>query len=150
MRQILEIKIDINIMKKSYFILGLFLFISINNISFANDVGLEERLYSKMTKHNIERATENLLVALESIPDGKKHVWKHGSYKGYIIPVTTFINEEGYFCRNYVEVLIRVTEYNMYENMACRDHDSQWVWIETTSANETIGAKKKNKYSIFQ
>mgnify|MGYP001216296109 FL=1 len=52
---------------------------------------------------------------------------------------------EGYFCRTYVEVLIRLAEYNMYDNMACRDHDSEWVWIETTSANETQGIVK-NKH----
>ena len=94
-----------------------------------------------MTDFNIQKATENLLTALETIPDGEKYIWKSGSYKGYIIPAITFINEEGYFCRKYMEVLIRLNEYNMYENLACRDHDGEWVWIETTSANETQGQK---------
>jgi len=64
--------------------------------------------------------------------------------QGYIIPKTTFINLEGYFCRTYLEVLIRRAEYNMYDNTACRDHDGEWVWIETTSANETQGNVKIN------
>ena len=34
--------------------------------------------------------------------------------------------------------------HNMYDNKACRDHDGEWVWIETTSANETQGNVKIN------
>ena len=127
--------------------LGLFVFIILlifNTNSFAKHEGLEERLYSKMTDFNVQRATENLMLTLETKPDGEKHVWKSGSYKGYIIPKTTFINFEGYFCRTYIEVLIRRSEYNMYDNSACRDHDGEWVWIETTSANETQGNVKIN------
>ena len=127
--------------------LGLFVFIILlifNTNSFAKHEGLEERLYSKMTDFNVQRATENLMLTLETKPDGEKHVWKSGSYKGYIIPKTTFINFEGYFCRTYIEVLIRRSEYNMYDNIACRDHDGEWVWIETTSANETQGNVKIN------
>ena len=88
-----------------------------------------------MTNFNTEKAVENLLIALETIEDGKKHVWESASYQGYIIPINTIINEEGYFCRNYMEVLIRRSEYNIYENKACRDHDGEWIWFETTSAN---------------
>ena len=127
--------------------LGLFVFIILlifNTNSFAKHEGLEERLYSKMTDFNVLRATENLMLTLETKPDGEKHVWKSGSYKGYIIPKTTFINFEGYFCRTYIEVLIRRSEYNMYDNTACRDHDGEWVWIETTSVNETQGNVKIN------
>ena len=127
--------------------LGLFVFIILlifNSNSFAKHEGLEERLDSKMTDFNVQRATENLMLTLETKPDGEKHVWKSGSYKGYIIPKTTFINFEGYFCRTYIEVLIRRSEYNMYDNTACRDHDGEWVWIETTSANETQGNVKIN------
>ena len=32
---------------------------------------------------------------------------------------------------------IRISEYNIYENKACRDHDGEWVWFETTSANKS-------------
>ena len=67
----------------------------------------------------------NLLIALETIPDGKKHYWKNDSYKGYITPINTVINEEGYFCRNYIEVLIKRSEYNIYENKTCRDNDGE-------------------------
>ena len=89
-----------------------------------------------MTDSETQNAVENLSIALETIPDGKKHYWTNGSYKGYITPVNTIINEEGYFCRNYIEVLIKRSEYNIYENKACRDHDGEWVWFETTSANK--------------
>ena len=134
------LKLLINKFRKPQFKLGLFvliLFTILNGQSLAKHEGLEERLYSKMTDFNVAAETENLLLALESNPDGEKYIWTHGSYKGYIIPVTKFLNEEGYFCRNYVEVLIRRAEYNMYENMACRDHDGEWVWIETRSANQS-------------
>jgi Surface antigen len=44
----------------------------------------------------------------------------------------------GYFCRDYVEVIVRNgKKYNVYENNACRDHDGEWVWIETRSANQS-------------
>ena len=141
------LKLFINKFGKPQFKLGLFvliLFTILNGQSLAKHEGLEERLYSKMTDFNVTRATENLMFALETKPDGEKHIWKSGSYKGYIIPKTTFINLEGYFCRTYIEVLIRRSEYNMYDNIACRDHDGEWVWIETTSANETQGNVKIN------
>jgi surface antigen len=98
---------------------------------------LEEKLYSKMTDYNAEKAVENLLIALDTIEDGSKYTWESASYEGYIIPINTIINEEGYFCRNYMEVLIRRSEYNIYEKKACRDHDGEWVWFETTSANKS-------------
>ena len=126
--------------------MGLFIFMFfLITPSFGSHEGPEERLYEKMTDFNVAAATENLLIALETSPDGEKYIWKHGSYKGYVIPTTTFLNEEGYFCRNYVEVLIRRTEYNMYENLACRDHDGEWVWIETTTAYQAQG-NKRNKH----
>lgn len=147
MKQMLIFKTLTNDFGKPQIKLGLFVFIILlifNSKSFAKHEGLEERLYSKMTDFNVQRATENLMLTLETKPDGEKHVWKSGSYKGYIIPKTTFINFEGYFCRTYIEVLIRRSEYNMYDNTACRDHDGEWVWIETTSANETQGNVKIN------
>jgi hypothetical protein len=147
MKQMLIFKTLTNDFGKPQIKLGLFVFIILlifNTNSFAKHEGLEERLYSKMTDFNVQRATENLMLTLETKPDGEKHVWKSGSYKGYIIPKTTFINFEGYFCRTYIEVLIRRSEYNMYDNTACRDHDGEWVWIETTSANETQGNVKIN------
>jgi hypothetical protein len=147
MKQMLIFKTLTDDFGKPQIKLGLFVFIILlifNTNSFAKHEGLEERLYSKMTDFNVQRATENLMLTLETKPDGEKHVWKSGSYKGYIIPKTTFINFEGYFCRTYIEVLIRRSEYNMYDNTACRDHDGEWVWIETTSANETQGNVKIN------
>ena len=74
---------------------------------------------------------------------------KYGSNYGFFIlskkkKAGFHINLEGYFCRTYLEVLIRRAEYNMYDNTACRDHDGEWVWIETTSANETQGNVKIN------
>jgi len=121
---------------KPQLILGFCLFFLLTLPSKSNEQ-LQERLYSQMTDFNTQRAVENLLIALETKEDGEKHVWKSASYKGYIIPINTIINEEGYFCRNYMEVLIRRAEYNIYENKACRDHDGEWVWFETTSANQS-------------
>ena len=104
MRLTLPYNLIITNLKKPLNKLGLFLFIIFlifNTKVFANHE-LEERIYSKMTDFNIQRATENLLTALETIPDGEKYIWNSGSYKGYVIPAITFINEEGYFCRKYM------------------------------------------------
>jgi surface antigen len=81
----------------------------------------------------------NFYLTLSQRPHAIKgiFVWKSASYKGYIIPINTIINEERYFCRNYMEVLIRRSEYNIYENKACRDHDGECIWFETTSANKS-------------
>jgi len=115
--------------------LWLILLIIFNFAAHAND-DLEGRLYTDMTDTDTQYAVENLLIALETMPDGKKHYWKNDSYEGYITPINIIINEEGYFCRNYIEVLIKRSEYNIYENKACRDHDGEWVWFETTIANK--------------
>ena len=99
---------------------------------------ITEDLYSKMNEKHIDAAAENLLIALETKADNQRHRWVQGSYEGYIIPFSTYINELGYFCRDYVEVIVKnEKKYNVYENYACRDHDGEWVWIETRSANET-------------
>ena len=127
---------------KPQIFLGLSLLFILYSFSAFSNHEIEERLYSKMSDKKIEVATENLLAALETKEDGTKHKWKSGHYSGYIIPITTIINEEGYFCRNYMEVLIRYSEYNIYENQACRDHDGEWVWIETSNINKSEGRKK--------
>ena len=146
MRLILNHKLNIHNFKKSQFYLGLFL-IYLFLILFPTKINaveteLEERLYERMTDFVTERATENLLIALETKEDGSKHTWNAARYSGYIIPTLTFINEQGYFCRDYLEVLIRDSEYNIYENKACRDHDGAWIWIETTSANQSEGRQR--------
>lgn len=103
-----------------------------------NEIEINEDIYSQMNDTHIEKAAENLLIALETKSDNQKHRWAQGSYEGYIIPFSTFINDLGYFCRDYVEVIIRNgSRYNVYENFACRDHDGEWVWIQTKSANKS-------------
>ena len=102
------------------------------------EVEITEDLYSQMQDIHVEAAAENLLIALETKADNQKHRWIRGSYEGYIIPFSTFINDLGYFCRDYVEVIVRNgTRYNVFENFACRDHDGEWVWIQTKSANKS-------------
>jgi hypothetical protein len=102
------------------------------------EVEITEDLYSQMQDMHVEAAAENLLIALETKADNQKHRWVKGSYEGYIIPFSTFINDLGYFCRNYVEVIIKNgSRYNVFENFACRDHDGEWVWIQTNSANKS-------------
>ena len=127
-----------------YSILFLFFFINSADAFFHKKEKVEttneitEDLYSKMNDKHVDAAAENLLVALETKADNEKHKWTQGSFQGYIIPFSTYINELGYFCRDYVEVIIRYGKrYNVYENNACRDHDGEWVWIETRSANKS-------------
>ena len=148
MRQILNHKFKTHKLKKSQFLLGLFLILSVLIFMFSktyaseHEKELDERLYEKMSDFVVEKATESLLIALETNEDGARLEWKRARYSGYVIPTVTFINEQGYFCRDYLEVLIRDSEYNIYENKACRDHDGAWIWIETTSANQSKGRKK--------
>ena len=127
-----------------YSILFLFIFINSADAFFHKKEKVEttkeitEDLYSKMEERHIDVAVENLLIALEGTPDNQKHRWVKGSYEGYILPFATYINEVGYFCRDYVEVIVRNgSRYNVFENFACRDHDGEWVWIETKSANQS-------------
>ena len=102
------------------------------------EVEITEDLYSQMQDIHVEAAAENLLIALETKADNQKHRWVKGSYEGYIIPFSTFINDLGYFCRDYVEVIIKNgSRYNVFENFACRDHDGEWVWIQTKSVNKS-------------
>ena len=136
-----------NINKARGFFLGLYaifiLFSTVNHSEaffFKKEKNKEitEDLYSKMNDKHIDAAAKNLLIALETKNDNQRHRWVQGSYEGYIIPFSTYINELGYFCRDYVEVIVKNgKKYNVYENNACRDHDGEWVWIETRSANKT-------------
>ena len=114
-------------------------FYRLNNVSWLQPMcEYPQNLYSKMNDKHIDAAAENLLIALETKADNQKHNWTQGSFQGYIIPFTTYINELGYFCRDYVEVIIQNNKrFNVYENNACRDHDGEWVWIETRSANKS-------------
>ena len=126
-----------------YSILFLFIFINSADAFFHKKEKVEttkeitEDLYSKMEERHIDVAVENLLIALETKSDNQKHRWVSRAFEGYIIPFSTYINELGYFCRDYVEVIVKGYRYNVYENNACRDHDGEWVWIETRSANKS-------------
>ena len=65
---------------KPQLILGFcFLFLFISPL-YSNEE-LEEKLYSKMTDYNAEKAVENLLIALETIEDGKKNAFKFDQNK---------------------------------------------------------------------
>ena len=100
----------------------------------ANEV-LDENFYSNLSDQELDLATSTLLIALETLADGEQVDWKGEKFSGYIIPSTTYMNEEGYFCRDYLEVFQKFSEFNMYQNKACRDHDGEWVWFETSFTN---------------
>ena len=55
-----------------------------------------------MNDKHIDAAAQNLLIALETKADNQKHRWVNGGFEGYDLPFSTFINELGYFCRDYV------------------------------------------------
>lgn len=115
------------------YIIGLVLVLTFNNLK-AEEI-LDENFYSNLSDQELDQATRTLLVALETLSDGDKVEWKGEKFSGYIIPSTTYMNEEGYFCRDYLEVFQRFSEFNMYQNKACRDHDGEWVWFETIFTN---------------
>ena len=121
----------INIFKLDSLFLIIFIALTLTNVSAADSNQIQERYYNDMGQKELEISTLNLLQALETIPDGETLSWQEGIYKGYVVPVSTVINEQGYFCRDYLEVLIRLSKYEMYENKACRDHDGEWVWIQS-------------------
>jgi len=122
-----------NIFKNWPYILGLVLFFIFNPLK-ANEV-LDENFYSNLSDQELDLATSTLLIALETLADGEQVDWKGEKFSGYIIPSTTYMNEEGYFCRDYLEVFQKFSEFNMYQNKACRDHDGEWVWFETSFTN---------------
>ena len=112
---------------------------------------LKEKFYSKMTDRNVEVAVENLLFALEKVEDSAKHKWIHGSYSGYIIPFSTFISEAGYFCRDYVEVLIRYnTRYNVYENKDQKDKAKEFVYQKFTTNAPNYGNSNWINYGSLE
>ena len=123
----------IKLLKNWPYIIGLVLVLTFNTLK-ADEV-LDENFYSNLSDQELDQATRTLLVALETLSDGDKEEWKGEEFSGYIIPSSTYINEEGYFCRDYLEVFQRFSEFNMYQNKACRDHDGEWVWFETIFTN---------------
>ncbi len=123
----------IKLLKNWPYIIGLVLVLTFNTLK-ADEV-LDENFYSNLSDQELDQATRTLLVALETLSDGDKAEWKGEEFSGYIIPSSTYINEEGYFCRDYLEVFQRFSEFNMYQNKACRDHDGEWVWFETIFTN---------------
>ena len=78
------LNIDLKFIKKPQNLLGLFVSLLITFTSITKTIAaeeeLEERLYERMSDFVLEAATENLLVALETKEDGKKHKWSKFSY----------------------------------------------------------------------
>lgn len=67
-------------------------------------------------------------TALNTLPSGKAMVWKSslGSGTGEVIPVRTFKNKEGQYCREYRDERYGMNVESLRFTVACRQSDKRW------------------------
>jgi surface antigen len=84
-----------------------------------------------MTDSDVQIAAKAMQAGLENRPDGDKENWTNPQTgrQGAIIPVATYVSDNGYFCRRYKEEMaLTGGRYGVSFNEACRNDDGIWVW----------------------
>ena len=66
-------------------------------------------------------------LALETLPNGRSVPWTaHGGVGGVIMPVETYLNADGTYCRSYVVSLTRDGVTDERQEIACRHGVGDW------------------------
>lgn len=87
--------------------------------------------YERLTDDDIARAATNLQKALESGVDGETMLWSNErtGRAGAVMPLRTFVTEDGDFCRDYLETLVVDSLIETFENTGCRVSSGVWHWV---------------------
>jgi surface antigen len=91
----------------------------------------DDELYAEMTEDDLDLAGKTFQEAMEGVNDEGALTWSNpeSGNSGFFRPVRTYVTSGGYFCRDYEETLNVNAEQGTYQNMACREVDGGWIWV---------------------
>ena len=89
-------------------------------------------LYDAMSADDVIYAAKTTQSGLETAKQGEVRLWKNpaSGTSGSIEVGSTFIDEGGAFCRDYLEsIKLSDGRTGKFENTACRTENGTWQWI---------------------
>ena len=91
---------------------------------------------------------ETLQYALEYNPTDQESSWVNpdSGTSGAIVPVNTYINERGLYCREYIQTIIIGGEEQLGYGTACRRPDGTWVIVVDQPAAGYARVAEKTTY----
>jgi len=94
------------------------------------------QIYAGLEPSNAARASEAVQKALEHQPSGGELRWRNEQTgaSGLVRPLRTFKAAEGYFCRVFLEEVVKGQEERSSERLACRDKAGRWRDAELSKA----------------
>ena len=87
---------------------------------------------SLVAESDVDMMGRTLQLALDINPDGQVRWWHNemtGHY-GSIVPIASYITEQGVFCRDYRDIQTIGGQEVVYSSRACRTDGSSWIWVE--------------------
>ena len=93
--------------------------------------GSESALYQSLADSDVQLASRSMQSTLERAPDGATRSWvnEQTGHRGSLTPTRTYVNDSGYFCRDYREELVVGEQSGSFHHAACRDENARWVWL---------------------
>ena len=85
-------------------------------------------LHARMSDEDVRRADATVQLSLEEALSGDTRRWRNASSggEGSVVPVRTWRNAAGVYCRAYRETITIGSSTETYRGVACRDHDGIW------------------------
>ena len=147
-----NIKKDLNIIKENYKNVSNFSITQKKRLDFNLEKNLEFFLnnYKKdyqMPTIRAKKASKSILQIFENLEDKTLTEWKSGYYKGYILPLETYINKDNEYCRVYAQAILKNYHYNIYKNVACQNNEGNWTEIDKQAVIKDKFKKYKGKNS---
>ena len=94
--------------------------------------------------------TQTFQYALENNKTNTSAAWVNpdNGHSGTLVPIRTFVNDEGQYCREYVATIIIDDEEHQGQGTACRQGDGTWLIVseEPADAYRTI---VENNYYVY-
>lgn len=87
---------------------------------------------SLVAESDVNMMERTLQLALDIDPDGQGRSWQNAmtGHSGSIVPIASYITEQGVFCRDYRDIQTIGGQEMVYVSRACRTDGSSWVWVE--------------------
>lgn len=89
-------------------------------------------LYMKMTDDDVLLADMTLQRTLETTLSNSTISWRNtvSGNSGSVTPRRTYKTKGGFYCRQYVEVILVGSKTELYRDTACRDANGVWKPVE--------------------
>ena len=74
--------------------------------------------------------------------------WRSGYYKGYILSLNNYYNDQNEYCTVYAEAILKHYHYDVFKNTACLNSEGNWRDIEKIIVIKDKYKKFKDKKTL--